>query len=186
MVINVAQKSYSDKPTLYELYHKQRMTMEDIGDELGCTGRNISLWMDKLGVPKSRAEERAAFLEHLYHGKRMTQEGIGELLNCPPTSVGNFMQEHGIETRRQVDMRPPSMYFSDDGYLTCRHRVGDDRHAFRVHRLVAVAEHGFDEVSGNHVHHKNGMKVDNRPGNLELMTLSDHTAQHHEQGDILG
>ncbi len=30
-----------------------------------------------------------------------------------------------------------------------------------IHQLLAIAEHGFDEVAGKHIHHKNGIKWDN-------------------------
>jgi len=48
-----------------------------------------------------------------------------------------------------------------------------------LHRLVAVAEYGIEEVKEKHVHHKNGVRFDNRPSNLELMSDVDHTL--HEQ-----
>jgi hypothetical protein len=47
-----------------------------------------------------------------------------------------------------------------------------------VHRLLAVAEYGFDAVAGKHIHHKNGIRWDNRLENLEVLTPSEHAKLH--------
>jgi len=47
-----------------------------------------------------------------------------------------------------------------------------------VHRLLAVAEFGFETVNGMHVHHRNSLPWDNRPENLELLTNSEHRSLH--------
>lgn len=182
------QKPWQDKQTLYELYHGQGLHKRAIGECLGCSDVTIHNWMDRLGVPSARARERESFLRTLYVDKRMTQSEIGDLLDCDTTTVSSSMQEHDISTRDAGDYTQPSIYVSQSGYLTCRHRHGkaeSERVAFRIHRLVAVAEFGFDAVSGCDVHHKNNHRVDNRPENLEVMDSSDHAKHHHEQEDIL-
>lgn len=55
------------------------------------------------------------------------------------------------------------------------YRASSNSEYLPIHRLVAVAEYGFDEVDGNHVHHKNGVRFDNRPSNLEVLSNSEHT-----------
>lgn len=47
----------------------------------------------------------------------------------------------------------------------------------RVHRLVWINHNGAIP-EGSVVHHKNGIKDDNRIENLELMTLSEHASLH--------
>lgn len=50
-----------------------------------------------------------------------------------------------------------------------------------VHRLLAVAEYGFDAVCDNVVHHINGLPYDNRHSNIAVMTQSDHVTQHNQK-----
>jgi len=44
-----------------------------------------------------------------------------------------------------------------------------------IHRLVAVAEYGYDEVVDKHIHHENGVRFDNRPENLTPLSNSEHS-----------
>jgi len=66
----------------------------------------------------------------------------------------------------------------NSGYEFWYHRCDGELETVRVHRLVAVAEYGIDAVKNMEVHHKNEIKWDNRPGNLKLMTDSDHAKKH--------
>lgn len=183
-----AQSLWQDKSTLYELYHREELDKMEISERLGCSDVTVGNWMDRLGVPSVRAYERESYLRSLYVDKRMTQSEIADLFKCCQTTIGRALDEHGIETRDSGDYALPSVYFSQSGYLTCRHRHGkgrSERVAFRIHRLVAVAEFGFDAVVGCDVHHKNKHRADNRHENLEVMERSEHTEHHHEREDIL-
>jgi len=71
-------------------------------------------------------------------------------------------------------------YFDSNGYCKIQHEHRGKKKTIVSHRLVAVAECGFDEVAGNHVHHKNGWEFDNRPENLEVLTPAKHAEVHYE------
>jgi hypothetical protein len=72
---------------------------------------------------------------------------------------------------------------SSHGYVRVRWRVGVNRYVETYeHRLVA----GLD---AEHVHHRNGIKTDNRPENLERISTLDHGERHsciniHEASDL--
>lgn len=65
----------------------------------------------------------------------------------------------------------------DQGYAKWVDQV-DGYRVVLVHRLLAVAEYGFDAVQNRVVHHSNGVKWDNRPENIEIKTMSDHQSDH--------
>ena len=61
------------------------------------------------------------------------------------------------------------------GYERWRHWHQGQRDApVYVHRLLAVAEYGFDAVKNKEVHHKNGIPWDNRPENIKVVGIKQH------------
>lgn len=61
------------------------------------------------------------------------------------------------------------------GYVTI---LQSDGRRIGEHRIVAEAKIGRKLLPGEVVHHINGMKLDNRPENLEVMTVSEHVSHH--------
>ena len=49
-----------------------------------------------------------------------------------------------------------------------------------THRAVAANKLGGKIFAGNHVHHVNGIKTDNRPSNLTVLSAADHYKIHHK------
>lgn len=68
----------------------------------------------------------------------------------------------------------PKLHMDTQGY----ERFWSDGKVITVHQLIAIAEYGFDDVAGKVVHHKNEIKWDNRPDNLEVMERDDHSRLH--------
>ena len=60
-----------------------------------------------------------------------------------------------------------NQYNDKDGYKICT----IDRKSYRVHRLIASAYYGESKLF---VNHKNGIKYDNRPENLEWVTIREN------------
>lgn len=56
--------------------------------------------------------------------------------------------------------------------------INGEQNYVSTHRLLAVAEYGFNAVTGKDVHHLNGIPWDNRASNIELIEPGDHTALH--------
>jgi hypothetical protein len=80
--------------------------------------------------------------------------------------------------RPQTEIKP---WIDKRGYHIVSAKLGDKRPKMFVHRLVALAfVPGFKE--GLYVNHINGNKLDNRPENLEWVTLADNTKHQWRTG----
>lgn len=98
---------------------------------------------------------------------------IADELDCGKSTVFRWLDRHGIRLQNRENI-PPSFHTRVDGYEA----VIDDNENVLVHRLVAVAEFGFETVVGSVIHHKNQCKWDNRPVNLQ--PFDSHAAHHRE------
>lgn len=128
-----------------------------------------------------RDEDR---LRELYWDEGLCPEEMAPILGCTERTIWTWIGKHDMETRRPGQRQSPWVTYGTDkeGYEWWQNTCGPDRktHVY-VHTLVAIAEHGFEAVVGNHVHHKNRVPWDNRPENLEVLTASEHM-KHHGEG----
>lgn len=69
---------------------------------------------------------------------------------------------------------------SKDGYILEKTDGHDGRRYIQQHRRVAEEMLGRKLLKGEVVHHKNGIKTDNRPENLAVMTNIEHLRLHAE------
>lgn len=135
-------------------------------------------------------------LRELYHGKGLTTREIGDRLGCTGSTVSRYLDKYDIDTRENwkagvekakhanrkeyVELRQfPSGYM----YWSSKEQTESGRvnRIVYVHRLLAIAEYGFDAVCNNDVHHNNGYKFDNRPANIELLDKAEHARKGNSQ-----
>lgn len=70
---------------------------------------------------------------------------------------------------------------ASNGYVLVKrpgHHLADVRGYVYEHRLVAETKIGRALRPGEQVHHKNHDKTDNRPENLEVVTIQEHRLEH--------
>lgn len=128
--------------------------------------------------------QRAGLLENLYHRKGMSAYEIAAMFDVSSRTIYNWMERHGIDRRKSKHDRPPTFVHSNpNGYELWHHQTRGEQYNVRLHRLLAVAEHGFDAVAGNDVHHRNGIPWDNRPENIEVLGHGEHARLHSPDRD---
>jgi len=130
--------------------------------------------------------DAAQWLRSEYHGSERSLEDIASELEENPKAIRKMMDDYGVETRKPNHKKPVwfGMDRSRDFWYECwKHNMTEGTKKVWLHRLLAVAEHGFDEVAGNDIHHKNELTWDNRPENLEVMGHGEHRSHHHNNNN---
>jgi len=126
-------------------------------------------------------------LRWLYWSKGLSQKQIADRLGCSATTVGKWMSRHDIQTRHPEHLEAAHEarrtahihYFTKrDGYERVENTYCGDSERAYLHRLLAVAKYGLDELYGKEVHHRNGIPWDNRPENIGLMSEAEHQRHH--------
>lgn len=194
----MGSKKYHDEDWLREKYHGEQMTMRDIGDLCGVTTTTISDWMDRHGIekrdrsgaqlPDGKHTDRE-WLAEQYHGKGRPLKEIADECDVNPVTIMNWMDKYDIPRRGYTDhfrVERVNIVHRPDGYVDAKTREPQSADAFtasvKIHQLVAIAE-GADPYKifsdGEHqCHHINGVKWDNRPENIEVLSQSEHDRLH--------
>lgn len=128
-------------------------------------------------------------LRELYHGRGLSLNEIADRCELSTAdSIRYWMMKYNIERRTPTESRRveyANYRTGDNGYEHWIEWDGGDNSKVYVHRLAAVAHHGFDAVVDMEIHHRNKIRWDNRPENIELMETSDHR-RHHLPDTLLG
>ena len=126
-------------------------------------------------------------LRKLHWKDGLSLRKIGEKYDMSHRTIGYWFDKHNLPRRGVGGEFPYARYqishdHSDSaGYAIWRTKHKGKDFRVKVHRLLAVSEFGFEAVEGMVVHHKNGIKWDNRPDNIELMTNEEHARLHNEE-----
>lgn len=101
---------------------------------------------------------------------------ISDELNISVDHVKRTLKDEGIQIR--VGRPQSGWVHSDAGYLVASHLYPDGRWGLILQHVVLMEQHlGRALRKGENVHHKNGVKDDNRIENLELWNTSQPAGQ---------
>lgn len=173
-----------ERETLRALYWDEALTMREIGKLYGVTLGTVSERMIKLGIRRRRYKHGCdeipeCDLRRLYCEQRKSIARIAHIFGASLTYVARRLQESGIEIRGYDD-RPKGnehWHWNGRGWIT----VGGYKMITLPgggrcyeHRDVLEKHLGRKLLPSEHIHHKNGIKTDNRVENLEIMSAEQH------------
>ena len=198
-------KKYHNEEWLREEYVKNRRTLEEIAEECGVTGTTISDWLGRHGID-TRSQREAQrldgkhtdrkWLAEQYRDEGRSMADIGRECDVTAATILKYLRRFGIKTRdstqhirdQKIGITNEKGEFGDlpGGYRKVMNswlvEGGREYRSVYVHQLLAIAE-GADpyKVFSNgkwQVHHKNRIKWDNRPENIEFTTREKHRSEH--------
>lgn len=178
------EQPWRDKHRLYELYHGEGLSCEEIGERWDCHGSTVRKWMNRYGVPRRTPKKERDngwrdkdTLYRMYWEERKTTTEIADELDTNPGTISKWLKRNGIPTRRDI----PSIQHTG-GYECFDIMVDGESRKIWHHRLLAIAmgELNPSDLFNQEldVHHKNEIPWDNRPENLEVMGHGEHRRHH--------
>lgn len=162
-----------DKDKLYELYIQQGKPMREVAQDLGISASSVFNYLHKFGI--ETREPHKGMLGHT-HSKEV-REKIGKVHKGKVVSeetkkkISDAHKISGMGHKKKRSDGYIEVYFPDhpksnkNGYIM--------EHILKMEKLI-----GRHLKDGEVVHHANGVKTDNRYGNLILMTSEEHTRYH--------
>ncbi|GAB7018708.1 HNH endonuclease [Halostagnicola bangensis] len=128
-------------------------------------------------------------LKTLYWEQEMSTRDVSDKLGTSHVTIREWLNRHDLGTRQRGEaigmarqQEGVTLYTDDKGYKRWIVTDPDKQRSVRVHQLLAIS-HGAEPekvFSGGeyHCHHKNHMKCDNTPSNIELVTAEEHAQLH--------
>ena len=199
-------RPWRNRSIVDHLYTDRKLSIREVSEELGCSYKTASDWIHKHGIETRDRGYRnkwenarwrdADVLNDLHHKRGLSTRKMADELNCDPATIIRWMEKHGIERRNRLSALRDAIstnyarFQMNHGHETWQVDIIEDGNkstkSVKVHRLLAVSEHGFEAINGKVVHHRNGIPWDNRIENLEIMSNSEHSQLHWRRGDISG
>ncbi|WP_168216069.1 HNH endonuclease [Halorussus marinus] len=186
-----ADTPWRNPQILRNLFVEQGLNTAEIAEELGASDTTVQKWLDEHGIKKKETINKdrpwrdEELVRELYHNQQLTIPELADELECGYATAHEWIHKHEIETRgkyeesRRVRRRnPPGHRITKSGYEVVETTISGSTREVRIHRLVVVAEQGFEALNGKIVHHRNGIPWDNRPENLEIMSNEEHAKVH--------
>lgn len=180
---------HKDEGWLREQYDQNGLTVQEIADKTSVHRNTVTYWMDKFDIdrnshPSSLDPHRDEIVER-YEDGESTYE-IADDFDKDGSTVLRFLKKQGVEIRSNGEAQRVKhgefvpVNLDSNNYERWHDQIAGAQ--VYVHQLLAIAE-GADpsDVFSDAeyvVHHKNEIRWDNRPDNIEVLANSAHAETH--------
>ena len=170
-----------------ELY-RAGYSMKAIAEKIGRSTSTVCAYLQNAGVqarPQGHHATTRARAADLY-GSGLSANEVAVVLGVTGSTVARWLAASGVKARQRglrKEAHPQwrgGRRLTKEGYV--RLATGKSRPQY-VYEHIVVAEQAIGRKLRRNetVHHKNSIKSDNRPENLEVMTRAQHMRVHHHQ-----
>lgn len=201
------ERPWQDERNLRELYWGEGMSQPEIAEAMGCSRSTIIRWFSRHDIETRdsteigregggdhsdretpwRNEEK---LRQKYEVEGKGMKPIADDWDTSRETISRWLDNHDIEKKKATEYYGGGSRSVFDGCYqvlngyTKLAESGGERASVYVHQLTAIAygadPHSIFSDGDYHVHHKNGVRWDNRPQNLEVVTPKEHRNRHTE------
>jgi len=124
--------------------------------------------------------------EYVENGRSMSD--IAKECGVSSAVILKWLRRFDINTRstnHHQKVSPASYTTTEHGYELSRSKIDGDIDRVYIHQLIVIANdadpHKVFSNGDWHAHHKNGVRWDNRPENIEFIQGSDHIRHHSKE-----
>ena len=182
-----AEDRLNDREFIRRLFYDEGLGQTKIANRIGTEPHKVKNSLVRFGCVRPGQEmldedelretyERTGSMKHTAEELETGHKTVRKYLNHYEIEIDHSHSKRTKEKR----LREPAPFFHPQGYEAWGHEDGN----FMVHRLLAVAEFGFDAVAGKMVHHRNGIRWDNRIENLRVRDQGQHIHEHLNTGGL--
>lgn len=179
-----------DPQAVAKMYLEEKLSMQQIGAKIGCSTGTVKHHLRRQGIdarPLKKIDWPVEQMRQWYEVEKMTLQQIADRLGEKQKVVNKVAKRNGFQMRRTGPERGEGhpewkggRLVNKDGYIQvyCPEHPSRKGRYVLEHRLVMEKHLGRYLLPNEVVHHKNGVKDDNRIENLEVFqSNAEHLAE---------